>query len=63
VQKLDPQGRAYATGKRKDAVARVWIKPRPRQSPGGGKALDAISRAVLGMILQQPLGVAKRNVI
>ena len=27
VQKLDPQGRAYATGKRKDAVARVWIKP------------------------------------
>ena len=27
VQKLDAQGRAYATGKRKDAVARVWIKP------------------------------------
>jgi small subunit ribosomal protein S9 len=27
VQKLDKQGRAYATGKRKDAVARVWIKP------------------------------------
>src|SRR5262249_25945663 len=29
VQKLDKQGRAYATGKRKDAVARVWIKPGP----------------------------------
>ncbi len=29
VQKLDAQGRAYATGKRKDAVARVWIKPGP----------------------------------
>ncbi|MDD9329137.1 MAG: 30S ribosomal protein S9, partial [Bartonella sp.] len=27
VQKLDSQGRAYATGKRKDAIARVWIKP------------------------------------
>ena len=33
VQKLDAQGRAYATGKRKDAVARVWIKP------GSGKIL------------------------
>ena len=33
VQKLDKQGRAYATGKRKDAVARVWIKP------GAGKIL------------------------
>ena len=40
VQKLDKQGRAYATGKRKDAVARVWIKlgagtdrdQRPRRS-------------------------------
>ena len=30
-QKLDAQGRAYATGKRKDAVARVWIKPGPGQ--------------------------------
>jgi small subunit ribosomal protein S9 len=27
IQKLDKQGRAYATGKRKDAVARVWVKP------------------------------------
>ena len=31
VQKLDKQGRAYATGKRKDAVARVWVKPAPGQ--------------------------------
>ena len=31
VQKLDKQGRAYATGKRKNAVARVWIKPGTRQ--------------------------------
>ena len=33
VQKLDKQGRAYATGKRKNAVARVWIRP------GGGKVM------------------------
>lgn len=32
VQKLDAQGRAYATGKRKDAVARVWIKPATARS-------------------------------
>jgi small subunit ribosomal protein S9 len=62
VQKLDKQGRAYATGKRKDAVARVWIKL------GGGKvvvndrALEVyFARPVLRMILQQPLGIAKRN--
>jgi small subunit ribosomal protein S9 len=62
VQKLDPQGRAYATGKRKDAVARVWIKPGPGKAQVNGKALDSyFARPVLRMILQQPLGVAKRN--
>ena len=62
VQKLDPQGRAYATGKRKDAVARVWIKPGPGNAVVNGKALDAyFARPVLRMILRQPLGVAKRN--
>jgi small subunit ribosomal protein S9 len=62
VQKLDPQGRAYATGKRKDAVARVWIKPGPGKALVNGKALDAyFARPVLRMILQQPLGVAKRT--
>lgn len=61
VQKLDPQGRAYATGKRKDAVARVWIKPGPGKAMVNGKALDTyFTRAVLRMILRQPLGVAKR---
>jgi small subunit ribosomal protein S9 len=61
VQKLDKFGRAYATGKRKDAVARVWIKP------GAGKILvnerDVVTyfaRPVLRMILQQPLLVANR---
>jgi small subunit ribosomal protein S9 len=62
VQKLDLKGRAYATGKRKDAVARVWIKPGPGKALVNGKALDAyFARPVLRMILQQPLGVAKRT--
>jgi small subunit ribosomal protein S9 len=62
VQKLDPQGRAYATGKRKDAVARVWIKPGPGRSEVNGKPLDQyFARPVLRMILQQPLVVAKRG--
>jgi small subunit ribosomal protein S9 len=62
VQKLDPQGRAYATGKRKDAVARVWIKPGPGKALVNGKALDSyFARPVLRMILRQPLGVAKRT--
>jgi small subunit ribosomal protein S9 len=62
VQKLDKQGRAYATGKRKDAVARVWIKP------GAGKILinDAaietyFARPVLRMLIQQPLVSSNRN--
>jgi small subunit ribosomal protein S9 len=61
VQKLDPQGRAYATGKRKDAVARVWIKPGSGKVVVNGRALEIyFARPVLRMILQQPLGVAKR---
>jgi small subunit ribosomal protein S9 len=61
VQKLDPQGRAYATGKRKDAVARVWIKPGTGKVTVNGRALEVyFARPVLRMILQQPLGVAKR---
>jgi small subunit ribosomal protein S9 len=61
VQKLDPQGRAYATGKRKDAVARVWIKPGSGKAIINGKPLETyFARPVLRMILQQPLGVAKR---
>src|SRR3954454_22415469 len=61
VQKLDPQGRAYATGKRKDAVARVWIKPGPGQITVNGRPVDQyFARPVLRMILQQPLQVANR---
>ncbi|MGA0531077.1 30S ribosomal protein S9 [Hansschlegelia sp. KR7-227] len=62
VKKVDQFGRAYATGKRKDAVARVWIRP------GSGKVLINkrplevyFARPVLRMILEQPLGVANRS--
>lgn len=62
VQKLDKQGRAYATGKRKDAVARVWIKPGTGKVTVNDRPLEVyFARPVLRMILQQPLGVAKHN--
>ena len=62
VQKLDTQGRAYATGKRKDAVARVWIKPGPGQITVNEKPVEQyFARPVLRMILQQPLHIANRH--
>jgi len=62
VQKLDEQGRAYATGKRKDAVARVWIKPGNGVITVNGKELDTyFARPVLRMVLQQPLVAANRQ--
>ena len=61
VQKLDAQGRAYATGKRKDAVARVWIKPGSGKISVNGRAFDVyFARPVLRMIVQQPLGIVSR---
>jgi small subunit ribosomal protein S9 len=61
VQKLDAHGRAYATGKRKDAVARVWIKPGPGKVTVNGRDVGVyFARPVLRMILQQPLLVANR---
>ena len=60
-QKLDKAGRAYATGKRKDAVARVWIKPGSGTITVNGRKLEVyFARPVLRMILQQPLGVVSR---
>ena len=62
VQKLDKQGRAYATGKRKDAVARVWIKPGPGQITVNERPVEQyFARPVLRMILQQPLHIANRH--
>ena len=61
IQKLDKHGRAYATGKRKNAVARVWLKPGRGQATVNGRALDVyFARPVLRMILNQPLVVANR---
>ncbi len=51
----DELGRSYATGKRKDAVARVWIKPGSGKVTVNGKAQnDYFARPVLQMILAQP---------
>jgi small subunit ribosomal protein S9 len=61
VQKLDKHGRAYATGKRKDAVARVWIKPGSGKITVNDRALDIyFARPVLRMLLNQPLVAAGR---
>src|ERR1700682_788477 len=62
VQKLDKQGRAYATGKRKDAVARVWIKPGPGTIAINTKPVEVFfARPVLRMLIQQPLVATNRN--
>jgi small subunit ribosomal protein S9 len=55
----DSLGRAYATGKRKDAVARVWIKPGKGKVTVNGKTMaDYFARPVLQMILRQPFTIA-----
>jgi small subunit ribosomal protein S9 len=55
----DSLGRSYATGKRKDAVARVWIKPGSGKVTVNGKEMGAyFARPVLQMILRQPFSVA-----
>jgi small subunit ribosomal protein S9 len=57
--KRDEFGRAYATGKRKDAVARVWIKPGSGKVTVNGKDQNVyFARPVLQMILAQPFSVA-----
>lgn len=61
VQKLDAHGRAYATGKRKDAVARVWIKPGSGKITVNSRPVEVyFARPVLRMILNQPLIAAGR---
>ena len=55
----DSLGRSYATGKRKDAVARVWVKPGSGKVVVNGKEMAAyFARPVLQMILKQPFTVA-----
>jgi small subunit ribosomal protein S9 len=62
VQKLDKQGRAYATGKRKNAIARVWVKPGSGKIVVNDKEFEAyFARPVLQMILQQPIVATNRG--
>ena len=62
IQKLDKQGRAYATGKRKNAVARVWVKPGSGKIVVNTKPVEQFfARPVLRMMIQQPLVATNRN--
>jgi small subunit ribosomal protein S9 len=59
--KLDAQGRAYATGKRKNAVARVWLKPGTGKIVINGRDSPVyFARPVLRMLMNQPFQVADR---
>jgi len=59
---LDAQGRSYATGKRKNAVARVWIKTGSGNLSINGKAIkDYFSRPVLNMLVHQPLELTNKK--
>ena len=61
AQKLDAHGRAYATGKRKNAVARVWLKPGVGKISVNAKDYEQyFARPVLQMLLKQPLEAANR---
>jgi small subunit ribosomal protein S9 len=60
--KIDELGRSYATGKRKDAVARVWIKPGAGKIVVNGREVATyFARPVLQMLVQQPFDVAERS--
>jgi len=60
--KIDSLGRAYATGKRKDAIARVWIKPGTGKIMVNGRESTVyFARPVLRMLMNQPFEVANRN--
>lgn len=59
--KLDKFGRAYATGRRKSAIARVWLKPGSGKVVINGKDIEVyFGRPVLRMILRQPFEQAER---
>ena len=59
---IDAQGRAYATGKRKNAIARVWIKPGKGQITINGRDQEIyFARPVLRMMIAQPLQVSGRE--
>jgi small subunit ribosomal protein S9 len=62
IKKVDKHGRAYATGKRKDAVARVWVKPGAGKIVVNTREFEVyFARPVLRMLIQQPLVASNRN--
>jgi len=61
-QQLDKYGRAYATGRRKDAVARVWLKPGSGQIVVNGRdQATYFARPTLRLVINQPFDIADRN--
>ncbi|MBO9378282.1 30S ribosomal protein S9 [Sphingomonas histidinilytica] len=61
-QEIDAQGRAYATGRRKDAVARVWLKPGTGKITVNGRDQEVyFARPTLRLVINQPFGVAERE--
>ena len=61
-RKVDEQGRSYATGKRKDAVARVWVMPGTGKYTINGKDGDTyFARPTLQMIVRQPFNLVERE--
>ena len=61
-QQLDAQGRAYATGRRKDAVARVWLKPGTGKITINGRDQETyFARPTLRLVINQPFGLSDRE--
>ena len=61
-QQLDKQGRAYATGRRKDAVARVWLKPGNGTITVNGRDQAVyFARPTLRLVINQPFDIAERR--
>ena len=61
-REVDAQGRSYATGRRKDAVARVWIKPGSGKITVNGRDQEVyFARPTLRLVINQPFDVADRS--
>ena len=61
-QQLDKHGRAYATGRRKDAIARVWLKPGSGKIVVNGRDQETyFARPTLRLVINQPFGITDRT--
>ena len=61
-QQLDKYGRAYATGRRKDAIARVWLKPGSGKIVINGREQEVyFARPTLRLVINQPFDIADRQ--